>query len=250
MDIDQLAIRPVDSASPIPLYHQIELDLRRLIASGIFKPGDVLPPEIALGRVYGVGRHTMRMALARLAADNLIARQAGRGTFVTQQPNPAQFYLDRSFTRQMADLGLTAHSQVLSQNTGTIDASMPLRSRVGAPYLRLCRLRFGGDTPVSLQDALILLEHSPGLETYDFNRASLYDVLSRHYNLTITEIRHTISAAVADPYQAELLQVAPGDPLLVVRTQAYIHRAELIEYTTSHYRADQYEYRTTHVYAV
>ncbi len=246
----ELPISPVDPESPIPLYHQVEADLRELIRSGTLSPGDVLPPETELSRVYDVGRHTVRQALARLVADQLIERKAGRGTSVKKQPDRTRFYLDRSFTRQMADLGRTARSQVLTTATGTIDsnAPQPLQSKRGTDYFYLERLRFGDDEPVGLQAARIATDRCPDLEQHDFNRLSLYDVLSREYRLAITRIEHTVSATLADPQQAELLRVRAGDPLLVIKTAAFLDNDEIIEFTTSHYRADRYEYSTTHTY--
>src|SRR5688572_20201759 len=121
----ELPVQPANPASPVPLYHQIEMDLQRLMASGFLLPDDVLPPEISLAHAYGVGRHTMRMALARLTTTGWIARQAGRGTFVRPRAEPLPFYLDASFTRQMEHMGLTPHSQVIHAATGVINEHAP-----------------------------------------------------------------------------------------------------------------------------
>lgn len=248
--LSQLPIRPADPASPIPLYHQVETSLRAFIQDGLLSAGDILPPEIELSHAYKVGRHTMRMALSRLADDSLIVRKAGWGTVVRQQTGRIQFFLDRSFTRQMAELGRQAHSQVLQVFSGTVDDSAPraLRHRMGAACVFLMRLRFGDQEPIGLQKTTILTELCPGLERFDFVQESLYDVLAREYKLVIHEIAHTVSATVADDLKAELLQVSEGDPLLVVDTAAYLDSGAIIEVTTSYYRADRYEYHTTDTY--
>lgn len=249
--LHELPIRPVDPASPIPLYHQVETTLRALIQDGVLSPGDLLPPEMELSRAFGVGRHTMRMALSRLADDRLITRKAGRGTVVSRQMGRLQFFLDRSFTRQMADMGRRAHSRVLQAFSGVVDDSAPaaLKARLGAPCFNLIRLRFGDDEPIGLQKSIVLTEQCPGLEQHDFNTESLYDVLARVYRLVVQEIRHTVTAVAADDLKAELLQVNVGDPLLLVNTAAYLASGEIIEYTTSYYRADLYEYSTSSTYS-
>ena len=249
--IDELPLAPVNPNSPLPLYHQVEMDLRKLIKSGTLHPDDLLPPESELSARYDVGRHTMRMAMSRLVADGILERQAGRGTTVKYQPDRTRFYLDRSFTQQMADMGMQAHSRVLRTAFGVIDESSPapLHAKMGAPYFQLVRLRFGDDLPIGLQSTTIITERCPDLQTHDFNARSLYAVLSSEYNLAITQIRHVVSAVNAGRTDSQLLDVPLGDPLLVVKTSAYLKDGELIEYTYSQYRADRYEYHTTHTFS-
>lgn len=251
LELSDIRVAVLDPDSPVPLYHQIEEDLRRLIKEGAVPSDSLLPPEIVLSQAYNVGRHTMRMALARLAADGLITRRAGRGTIVKRQPDRTRFLLDRSFTRQMADMGRTARARVLEQRTGRIDENSPdvFAVHLGSPCLVLNRLRFGDDEPVGIQYSTILTEHCPDLEKHDFNQSGLYDVLAREYRLTVKEIQHTITATVADAEQAELLQIAVGDPLVVVRTTTFLDNDQFFEHTTSLYRADKYEYSTRHTYA-
>lgn len=251
LSVENLPITLPSEDSAEPLYRQIEGDLRRLISDGVLPPGSLVPTELELSRAYGVGRQTIRYALSLLAADRLITRQAGRGTFVAEPPDRMKFYLDRSFTRQMADLGMTAHSKVLEMALGVVDNDTPepLRRRIGVPILNLVRLRFGGRAPVGIQTTLIVTDRCPDIENVDFSTHSLYDVLATRYRLPIAEISHTISATVAGELQASLLQVARGAPLLVVNTTAYLESGDAIEMTTSYYRADKYEYSITHRYS-
>lgn len=249
MATSSLDFSTADPDRPAPLYEQVETDLRRLISAGALPPGARVPPELALTDRYGVSRHTVRKALERLARDGLIDRSAGRGT-VVKASGRATFYLDRSFTRQMADMGRRARSEVLEKAVGRArtEEGPPLSEHAGAPCLRLVRLRLGDDEPVGLQRATVLTERCPGLERHDFARRSLYDVLAGEYGLVITEIRHAVSATTATDERAHRLGVAPGDPLLLVRTTALLSTGDLAEHTTSFYRADRYEYRTAHVF--
>jgi GntR family transcriptional regulator len=242
-----LQVSPVNADSPIPLYYQVEADLRRLLTSGALPPGAALPPEMELCECYGVGRHTVRRALARLRADGLITRHAGRGTFAKEPPDRAEFFLDRSFTYQMAEMGKHAHSEILDFSDGMIgpDAPRVLQKHVGSRCFSLARLRFGDGEPIGLQYTTVIAELCPGLETRDFAEDSLYDVLSRDYGLVITEIHHTVNAVAADGYQARLLRVSDGEPLLLVKTVAFLGNHEIIEHTVSYYRTDKYEYNIT-----
>jgi DNA-binding GntR family transcriptional regulator len=114
----------VDPHSPIPLYHQIYLDLKQMIQREIISIGDMLPPELEICQAYGVGRQTVRQAIARLVDENLVERFAGRGTFVREQPDRIQFFLDRSFSQQMREMGRVPHSRVLSQQVTQMDLAL------------------------------------------------------------------------------------------------------------------------------
>ena len=247
ISLNDLQIRPIDTASPIPLYYQVEAHLRTLLNSEIVSPGDLLPTEHELAEAYGVGRHTIRTALSRLVNDNLIVRKAGHGTVVKGREDRREFSLARSFTHQMDAMGLRANSRVLDRDMRSIQPGDPraLSEKIGVRCLILERLRMGNDEPIGLQRAFVMLEHCPGLENVDFNSHSLYEVLSNQYHLVITEITHTVSATTADKRQSDLLRVEPRAPLLVVNTSAFLDNGEIIESSVTYYRADKYEYTTT-----
>ena len=246
LNIDDLPFQMVDQQSPIPLYYQISLDLRRMIEEQIIPPGSILPPEIEICQAYGVGRQTIRRAIARLVDDNLVDRYAGKGSFVRDHAERASFHLDRSFSQHVRDLGMLPSSKTLCQEKSVVatDVSQPLQKHIGKPCLILERVRFGNQEPICYQSATVLTNHCPGLINHNFDQESLYEVLAKDFGLIITRIEHLIRAVEADNYRADLLDVDPGAPLLYVTTTAYLENGEIIEMNASHYRADRYEYRT------
>lgn len=246
--IHTLGIRPVDTHSPLPLYHQVEAHLRELIMSGTLKAMDVLPPELELCQHYQVGRHTMRTALSNLANSQLIQRRAGLGTYVLPQRQRSEFYLDRSFTNQVRALGMQPSSQVLVLSRGIIDHHAPtvLAGYIGAECWYVARLRLGDDTPMSLQYTTVIAGFCPDLDTYDLQHESLYRVLIDRHGVNIAQIRHSINAVVADEEQAHLLGVDEGTPLLLVKTSSFTQTPQVVEHTISYYRTDRYEYHTVH----
>lgn len=250
LKISDLPLAQVDPHDPVPLYHQIYLDLKSLIQSGRIPPGAAFPVELDLCRAYGVGRQTVRQAIARLVDENLVERYAGRGTFVKSQADRMKFYLDRSFSRQMRELGRMPRSRVIEVAAGALDQSAPaaLQAWRGLACLNLVRLRYGDDEPISVQSTTILTEMCPGLDRHDFSRESLYEVLANEYRLAICRIDHTVRAVAADEFRAEMLQVPDGSPLLFVGTTAYLENGSPIEATASYYRGDKYEYSTSQTY--
>lgn len=94
----------LDRTSPVPLHHQLSGLLGRLIASGHYRPGEAIPPERQLCVMYGVSITTVRQAVLDLAAQGVVERTVGRGTFV------------RAPVRAVARIGLVAtHDQTLSE---------------------------------------------------------------------------------------------------------------------------------------
>ena len=73
---------PVDSSSPVPLYHQVAEAIRYRIATGVLKAGDVLPPLRRAATEWGVNLHTVRHAYAELAVLGLVRTDGPRGSVV------------------------------------------------------------------------------------------------------------------------------------------------------------------------
>jgi GntR family transcriptional regulator len=217
-----------------------------MIQRDILSPGNMLPPELDICQAYNVGRQTVRQAIARLVDEGLVERFAGRGTFVREQPDHIQFFLDRSFTQQMREMGRIPKSRLLSQQVGTVNMDVPsMQAYQGKPCMILERLRLGDSEPICHQTSTILSERCPGIEKQDFGSQSLYETLATRYQLMISRIDHVVRAVAADGYRANLLEVKEGTPLLFVGTTTYLEDGELIEYSASYYRADRYEYSTT-----
>ncbi|MCC7128792.1 MAG: hypothetical protein B6D39_07870 [Anaerolineae bacterium UTCFX2] len=245
-----LGITAVDPHSPLPLYVQIILSLKDMIQSGKIRPGDMLPPEIELGKAFGVSRQTMRQAILRLVDEHILERKAGRGTTVLAQKTRFKFYLDRSFAQQILEMGMTPRSEVLKIERGTIDVTSPepLQPRSGANCLTLVRLRLGDQTPIGIQYTTIITDLCPGLENYNLSEESLYQILWTEYKLPIVRVDQIISAVNADEWHCSLLKTVRGAALLHVHTAAYLENGEPIESSSSYYRADKFWFTTSHTY--
>lgn len=77
---------PLDRNSPIPLYEQIEQNLRQGILSGSLAPETRLPASRQLARDLGVNRITVENAFAALEADGLVYSRVGSGTYILPPP--------------------------------------------------------------------------------------------------------------------------------------------------------------------
>ncbi len=234
-------LRRVSRASQIPLHHQVANDLRELILSGAWPPGKRIPGELELIELFGASRTTIRQALANLQHEGLVTRHAGLGSFVRDPTITAGPHALTSFSEEMRARGMTSTSEVLAAEVVAADDEIAARLEVsvGAPVVRLERLRSGDGRPIGLQVAHLPAALVPGLEATDLTNSSLYDVLEERFRIVIEEAEETYVAATVDPYVAGRLGVPPGSPALVVERVAWSD-GRPVEYTRSVMRGDRY----------
>lgn len=70
----------------LPLYKQIQQDIKRLIAHGKLREGDRVPSEKELSERYRVSQITSKNALIGLMEEGMLVRIQGKGTFVASRP--------------------------------------------------------------------------------------------------------------------------------------------------------------------
>src|SRR3954471_5836510 len=95
---------PGASATPAfsPLYQQIKDLILQSLQAGEWKPGEVIPSEMDLAARYRVSQGTVRKAIDELAAENLVVRRQGKGTFVATH---AELHVRYRFLRLVPDAG-------------------------------------------------------------------------------------------------------------------------------------------------
>ena len=100
---------------PVPLHHQVYLDLRAALdGEGEWKAGDRLPTERELAERYGCSLITVRRALSELVREQRIERTRGRGTFVLFPRIERDLAGTMSFTEEMQNRGLDPQTRVLA----------------------------------------------------------------------------------------------------------------------------------------
>jgi GntR family transcriptional regulator len=232
------------AVSGLPLYRQIEAELRDRIRSGALRPGARVAPEPELMAEYGVSRATVRQALAGLVAEGLLEIRRGLGTYVTAprfEHTIGGFY---SFSREIERHGLQPGTKVLElrRQPAAERVAEALGLLAGAEVVALRRIRLAGPDPLVVETSHLPATRFPGLEKVDFSRVRLYDTLMHDYGCHPTRARETFEPVLLTADEARLLDQRRGEPALRVERIAFDQDDVPIEYCRSTVRGDRYRY--------
>lgn len=226
---------------PIPLHHQVYLDLRAALEAGEWRTGDRLPPERDLAGRYGCSLITVRRALADLAREERLERTRGRGTFVRAPRIVRELSSTLSFSQEMELRGLEPRTTLLTariQPAGEGVAAALLLGP-GAPTVHLERLRSAADRPLLLEQAHLSAERFPDLLTADLEHGSLYDFLAARYDCRIERLRETIEPVIPPAREARLLGQSRRTPALLLEGIAFDEADRPVEFSRTFVPGDR-----------
>ena len=228
-------LKPVSVGAGIPLYLQVEEQLRRLASDPMFQDGALLPDELTLADRLGVSRGTARAAILRLVNIGVLERKAGVGTRLRRHPVESGVRAWRSFTREMAAKGVVVQTfrMDFAQVAATKQVAQGLGVRTGSRVARLDRLRGWDGIPVLLCRSWF--HPRLGLTAELDYTKPLYDVIEASTGIVAERAREEFSAVSADSALAEQLKVPRGAPLLYRSHSVSDARGKPIEFAELHY---------------
>jgi len=229
---------------PVPLHHQVYLDLRAALDTGEWRPGDLLPPERQLAGRYGCSLITVRRALSELTREGRLERTRGRGTTVLRPRIERDFGGTMSFTEEMQDRGLDPETKLIAsrpESAGEVVAAA-LRIEPGSPTLYVERLRAAGGEPLLLEQVHLPAEQFPGLLASDLEHGSLYDLLTARYGTRIVRARESLEPVLLRAREARLLGQRPRTPALQIEGIAFSSEGIPVEFARSYVRGDRTRY--------
>ncbi|MGC8507320.1 MAG: GntR family transcriptional regulator [Thiomonas sp.] len=235
-----------------PLYRQIKGLITRGLQHGDWKPGELIPSEADLARRFGVSQGTVRKAVDELAAEGLLLRRQGRGTFVsTHHEERVKFRFLRlvpdgageggrpvpqPMERQFLECKRTRTSQEVARALGI---------KPGESVTQIRRLLLLAGSPVVYEDIYL-----PGpafraltaerLESY---RGPLYALFESEFSTRMVRAEEKLRAVNANEQEARLLQVREAEALLLVERLSFSYGELPAEYRRGLYNTRHHHYR-------
>ena len=232
-----------------PLYQQIKVLILQSLQSGEWKPGEAIPSEMDLAARFRVSQGTVRKAIDELAAENLVMRRQGKGTFVATH---AEQHVQYRFLRLMPDSGDLASEgpaqrQIIDckRLRAPADIARALALRTGDAVLQLRRVLAFQGIPTILEDVWLPGGPFKGLtaERLATYRGPMYALFETEFGVRMVRAEEKIRALAADATAAELLKVPVGEPLLSVERTAYTYNDLPMELRRGLYRTDIHHYK-------
>ena len=222
------------AVSSRPLYVQVRDQLVQRISTGAWRPGQLIPNEFQLADEMGVSQGTARKALDSLAADGLVVRKQGRGTFVVEHtPSNVLFRFFNLFDRD--DVQIAPDSA--NVRVGVTKASAAERGKLalspGDGVIRINRTRTRAGQAFVQETLVLPAARFPGLETEKPIPNTLYDYFQKRYGVTVARGDERVSAVVAGAREVKALGVDAGAPLLRLERLMFDLEDRVVEWRVS-----------------
>ena len=231
-----------------PLYQQIKGMILNSLRLGEWKPGEAIPSEMELATRFRVSQGTVRKAIDDLAAEHLLVRRQGKGTFVaTHAEQQVQF----RFLKLVPNNGNPgsegpAHRNIVQcrRSTASADVARALALRTGDSVLQARRVLSFLGTPAILEDIWLPAAPFKGLtaERLTNHQGPMYALFETAFNVSMVRAEERIRAEPATEAHAELLKIDQGTPLLSVERIAYTYKDVPMELRRGYYRTDTHYY--------
>ncbi len=234
-----------------PLYQQIKGLILQGLESGEWKPGELIPSEMELAARFRVSQGTVRKAIDELAADNLLMRRQGKGTFVSTH---AEQQVQYRFLRLRPDRGDTSEEGPAQRRIiecrrvrASAEVGRALALRSGDVVVQVRRVLAFAGTPSILEDIWLPGQAFKGLTMQQMADyvGPTYAMFELDFGVRMVRADEKLRAITPSSEQARLLEVGPCTPLLSVERIAYTYNDVPMELRRGLYRTDTHHYHNT-----
>ena len=228
-----------------PLYREVKRLLTQSLIEGEWPAGAALPSETRLAQRFNVSIGTLRKAIDELVAERIVTRHQGRGTFVaTHNANRLMFHFFHLVRRDGGKQYPTTRTLAFRRAKAAADEARRLGIAAGAPVLRIRNLLSLSGSPVILDDIVLPQALFPDLteKIFTVRDNTIYHLYQTRYGINVLRSSERLSAVLAEPDAAKLLEVKAGAPLLAINRTALSFRDTPVELRRSLVNTAAHEY--------
>jgi GntR family transcriptional regulator len=232
-----LASIALDPNSPVPLWSQLEGEIRRRLHNGEY--GKKFPSEREHAEEFGLDLATVRKAIARIVSDGLLG-----GSTVTIEKKSAtdeKTWGVSSIALTLAAIGVTESSVVrargieLAEDHGEALGISPVEKVV-----HIERLRLADGQPLALDRSWLPLAVAQPLLAMDLSFGSIYSALATSTGVVVSGGSEKVRPHLPDQRDRELLGIPPGEAVFSLERVA-IAQDQPVELRHSVLRGDRFE---------
>ena len=232
-----------------PLYQQIKGLLLQSLQEREWQPGEVIPSEMDLAERFQVSQGTVRKAIDELAADNILIRRQGVGTFVaTHLEERVQYRFlklmpdsEDPLNKGSAERRIIACKQTFASEE--VAKALKLTEKDAVLCLRRV-LAFSGIATI-LEDIWLPGHSFAGLtaERLSDYHGPMYAFFESAFGVKMVKADERIKAILPDPVQAKLLEISTNTPVLSVERTAFTYNNTPMEFRQGLYLTVDCHYR-------
>lgn len=191
------------------------------INNGEWPGGFRIPSEMKLGKQLGASRMTVHIALRDLAAEGVLLRRQGAGTFVAPRQRQSTFLELRNIHSEIRARGNEPTTEVIISEQLPCNLSLATEMEVapGTPVFHTLLVHKENSVPIQIEDRFVNPKFSPDYLEQDLTRIIPYEHLMACGPLD--RIEHVIQALIADERNSNLLEIDVGDPVLMLRRRTW-----------------------------
>ncbi|MCW1411247.1 GntR family transcriptional regulator [Rhizobium sp. 1AS11] len=230
----------------MPLYRRLRETIAGKITKGEYKPGEALPAEVEIARLYNVAPGTARKAIEELVNEGLLERRHGAGTFV-RRPNFNNSMLRFFLFRGTKGKTLTPESRIVSRSVESASEAVAghLNLPPGEKVIHLNRLRLWEGAPRLLED--IYLPFTLFHPIIDLDESVigplLYPAYEIHCGQLVSFVKEEISVTDATADDAAILGLGAHEMVVNIDRLAMNPSRIPIEWRRSHGEARRFHYQ-------
>lgn len=210
------------------------------------QPHDRLPSERELSELWNMNRGTLRSAIGRMEKDGLLYSKHGAGTFLAMPKLRRNLHDLHSFSESVKAQERMLKNRLLSMKLVESDKhlSEQFHTVLGTLLYEIVRLRIVDEIPLLIETAYVPKDCCPGLENYNLEEESLFQILEEFYGVVLKQGEEKISITYTTEEESSILELPAETPVFWLVSRSYDEQMNLTEYCRTVARPNELQLTT------